>query len=294
MSRLQANLLLLLAALIWGTAFAAQRFGTESIGPVTFTGLRFLLGGLAVLPLALRQWGDRRRAGRAPGPGLFAAAGLTGCVLFTAALLQQYGIAGTSLANAGFLTALYVPLVPVLALALGLARPHWSVWPAGLGCLAGTYLLGGGDLTALSAGDLWVIASAGFWAAHVLLIEATVGRSGAPLVVAATQFLVCAALGLGAGLAVETTSLAALAEAAPSIAYAGLISVGIAFTLQAVAQRHTPASDAAILLSAETVFAALAGAVVLGERLSPLGLAGCGVILTSILAVQLVPLRRAA
>lgn len=293
MKRAHANGLLLVAALIWGTAFVAQQTGMRDVGPFVFTGSRFLFGAVIVAPLAL--W-ELRRLGRR---GIFMdardllASAVLGGVLFLGAALQQIGIMSTTVSNAGFLTALYVPLVPIAGALLLRERSHWSVWPASLGCLAGTYLLGGGSLSALSVGDLWVIASALFWAAHVMLVGRVAARKGASVTVAMLQFVVVGVLGVAVGLAVEDVSVGALERALPSIAYAGILSVGVGFTLQVVAQRHTPAADAAILLSCETLFAALAGRLALGETMTPAQMSGGGLIFACVLAVQILPLWRA-
>ncbi|BAL23921.1 DMT family transporter [Azoarcus sp. KH32C] len=292
MRRAQANALLLVAALIWGTAFVAQQAGMRDVGPFTFTGVRFLFGVVIVAPLA---WWELRRLARS-GVRLDARDLIGGCllgaVLFLGAAFQQIGVGGTTVSNAGFLTVLYVPIVPVASALLLRERLHWSVWPASFGCLAGTWMLGGGALSALSVGDLWVIASAVFWAAHVLLVGRLATRKGAPIAVAMLQFLVCGLLGLAVGAAGEVVSTDALVRALPSITYAGVLSVGLGFTLQVVAQRHTQAADAAILLSCETLFAALAGRVVLGESMSVEQMAGGALIFACVMAVQLLPLLR--
>lgn len=290
MARWQAGLLLLFASLIWGSTFTAQHLAMEHIGPILYTGARFLLGALVVLPFALSQAGRKTRTEgwRLGGRDVLGIA-CTGAALFTGALLQQKGIMGTSVSNAGFLTALYVPLTPVIALAVLRQAPHWAVWPAAAACTAGAYVLAGGNLSAIREGDGWIMAGAVFWAMHVLLVGAMARRTGAPFVVASGQFFVCAALGLAWGAATETWTAAGLVAAIPTTAYAGLLSVGVGFTLQVVAQRHTPAPDAAIILSMETVFAALTGMIVLGERLGPVELGGCAMILAGALAVELLP-----
>ncbi len=287
MTRLQADSLLLVVALIWGSAFVAQNLGMASIGPYAFTGARFLLGALVVLPLA---WRERRRATQALGKrDLGIIAGLGG-LLFLGAAFQQIGIAATTVTNAGFLTALYVPLVPFLMWSVRRDPPHWSVWPASLGCLFGTWLLTGAGRLDINSGDLWVIASALFWAVHLLYIGHVADRLAAPFTVACGQFFVVGVAGMGAAVVAEPLSLAAFSAAGAAILYTGLFSVGIAFTGQVVGQRCTPPADAAIILSSETVFAALFGAWLLGERLTPTAFAGCALILFSVLAVQLLPL----
>ena len=290
MSRLQADLLLLLVALIWGSAFVAQNLGMASVGPYAFTGARFLLGALIVLPLAWRE--RRRRPADLPSLGWrdAAAIGLLGVLLFLGAAFQQIGIISTTVTNAGFLTALYVPLVPILVCLVHRDTPHWSVWPAGIGCVVGTWLLTGAGNIAINRGDLWIIASTGFWAMHVLLVGRIADRLAAPFTVACGQFLFVAVAGWAVAGVCEPVSLADLSAAGGAILYTGVLSVGIAFTGQVVGQRHTPPADAAIILSAETVFAALFGAWWLGERLTTTGLIGCALILCCILAVQLLPL----
>ena len=290
MSRLQANFLLLIAALIWGTTFVAQQVVLDNLGPFLYTGLRFLLGALIIVPMALREYvrlADREI--RLDGADWLAGISLGG-LLFGGIILQQIGIGETTVTNAGFLTALYVPLVPLLAWLLHRHRPHWLTWPAVSCSLFGTWLLAGGELNELSSGDWWVIASTFFWGLHVLYVGRVAARKGTPILVALTQFLVCGSLALIWGLLTEPLSGERLLAALPAILYGGVLSVGVGFTLQVVAQRHTGAADAAVLLSSETLFAGLAGALVLGERLAPLQLAGCALIFTSILAVQLLPL----
>ncbi len=286
MSRGFANVLLLIAALIWGTTFVAQQLGMAGVGPLMFTGVRFLLGALVILPLALRERTRLADRGiRLEGSDLLAACGL-GVLLCLGVVLQQIGIAGTSVSNAGFLTALYVPLVPLLGWVIHRQVPHLSLWPAALGCFVGTFLLGGGTFTDFNAGDFWVISSTLFWAAHVLWVGRVAARKGTPILVAFTQFVVCGLLATGAGLALEATTLTGLQTALPTILYGGLLSVGIGFTLQVVAQRHTRPAEAAILLSSEVLFAALAGALYLGERLAPIQLAGGVLIFACIVGVQ--------
>jgi drug/metabolite transporter (DMT)-like permease len=290
MSRIQANLLLTLAAMIWGSAFVVQQIGTGDLGTISFTGARFLLGACVVLPFALRQY---RKVTREDRPferrdwvGLFA----TGLVLCTAAVLQQHGILRTTVANAGFLTALYVPLVPIIGLAALRRRVHWSVWPASIGSLVGTYVMSGAEGLDFRIGDLWVISSTVFWAVHVILVGIMASRTRAPLVVAVCQFTVCGLAGLAVGGVVEGPQLDDFIGAAGGILYVGIFSVGMAFTLQVVGQRFTPAADAAIILSSETVFAAMAGVIFLGEHLSTVRMTGAGLILCSILAVELLPM----
>lgn len=292
MNRIQANLVLGLAAMIWGSSFVVQQIGTGGMGTISFTGARFLVGALVVLPLGLRQL---KRVRHDHGPlGLMTWLGiaLTGAVLLIAAALQQHGILRTSVSNSGFLTALYVPMVPVLGLLFLRRKVHMVIWPASICCFIGTYILSGGGEVDLMVGDLWVISSTLFWATHVILVGIMATRTQAPLVVATFQFLVCGILGLVFGGIFEPVDLLQVRAAVWGILYIGLFSVAAAFTLQVVGQRFTPAADAAIVLSSETVFAAMGGMIFLGERLSLFQLSGAALILCSILAVELIPLTR--
>lgn len=290
MSRIQANLLLTLVALIWGSAFVAQNRAMADVGPLLFTGVRFLVGSLVVLPLAVMEWRRLGREGR-PLSGVDGGhiAGL-GLLMMLGAVMQQIGIQFTSVTNAGFLTAVYVPLVPVLAWLLLRHVAHWSVWPAAAGCLVGAFLLSGAHELRIGLGDLWVLASAVPWAVHVLMVGRWADRMSAPFLVASGQFAVCGVLSLIAAAFMEPLRWQGVLAAAGPIAYTGVLSVGVAFTAQVVAQRYAHAADAAIILSSETLFAAAFGFVLLGERLDATGLFGCGLMLACILLVQLTPL----
>ena len=299
MTRIQANFLLLAVALIWGSAFVAQAHGTEHLGSFTFTGIRFLLGVCVVAPLALR---DLRLIARRPPRGLpsgrtvkpaqrdMAGVLMLGLLLALGAVFQQIGITGTTVTNAGFLTALYVPLVPLISWLLMRSRPHWSVWPASAGCLVGTWMLSGAGSLSLGVGDAWVIASSLFWALHVIFVGRVADRLAAPFLVACGQFLVAGVACMIWAALTETIILAAIREAMVPILYTGIISVGFAYTGQVVAQRYADAADAAIILSAETLFAALFGFLLMGDRLGAMGATGCALIFVCIIAVQLLPL----
>jgi drug/metabolite transporter (DMT)-like permease len=297
MGRWQANGLMLLAAVIWGSAFVGQVKGMDGVGPLAFTGLRFLLGAAVVAPLAWGEWRRLKASGRTPGAREWRHVGLLGGLLTAGVVMQQIGLTTTSVTNAGFLTALYVPLVPLIAWLIHRESPDWTIWPAALGCLVGTWLLaGGGSLASLDvgSGDVWVIASSLPWAFHVLWVGRVANRMHGAYLLACAQFLVCGVLATVLGLALEPLSWQGIRVAASAIAYTGIVSVGVAYTLQVVGQRHSPPADAAILLSSETLFAALFGAWLMGDRLGPAGLAGCATILASILLVQLHPLLAAA
>ena len=287
MTRLRADFLLLFTALVWGAAFVGQATAMTHMGPLFFTGLRFFLAMLAVLPFAYLE--SRREA-----PLLKSHLGpmvVLGIVFFLAGAIQQVGLTVTSVTNAGFLTALYVVLVPAVAFIALKAKLPRIVWPAAALSLSGTWALGGG-LQGLNWGDGIMLISALFWAIQMLLIGSLAVRSGRPVTMAAIQFGVTALLGLLVGFLFETPSLTGALAAWKELAFTGFISGGLAFTLQMVAQRYTPPSDAAIIMSGEALFAALFGALLLGERLAPLGWLGCAFILIAVIMVQLAPIWR--
>ena len=294
LTRARSNLLLLVVALIWGSAFVAQAIGTRSLGPFTFTGLRFALGALVVAPFAWREWHQLRSRGRQPRPRDVAHIAGLGTLLFLGSAMQQIGMLTTSVTNAGFLTALYIPLVPVFGWIALRHVPHWTTWLAAAGCMVGTWLLTGGGSTAglfnFKTGDWWVIASSLPWAAHVMLVGRAANRLHGAMLVACGQFIACSVLALVLGAATEPVTANGAWQALGAIAYTGILSVGLGFTLQVVAQRHTRAADSAIVLSSETVFAAAFGAIFMGDRIGATGLAGCALILGCVLMVQLQPL----
>ncbi len=295
---LRTDALLLLTAAIWGFAFVAQRLGNQHVGPFTYNGVRFALGALSLLPLIALQGRGRRgqpaaAAAAVPAPiGLLAAGLLAGPVLFLAANLQQLGMVTTGAGKAGFITGLYVVLVPVSGLLWGQrsGRAHW----VGVAfALAGLYLLSVTGRFTIARGDLLVLLSAVCWTAHVQILGWLSPRVD-PIRLSALQFAVCAALSLAVALASEPIRLAGLGQALLPILYGGIGSVGVAYTLQVVAQRSAHPAHAAILLSMESVFAVLGGALILAERLSPRGLLGCALMLAGMLLSQLSLIRRPA
>lgn len=290
MNRTASNGLMLITALIWGTTFVAQQLGMKDVGPFTFTAARFLIGALFVVPLAWREYTRVTALGvRVHGRDVLSWVGL-GTLLFLGAILQQIGLMSTSVSNASFLTALYVPMVPLLAWFVDRRRPHLSVWPATIGSVVGTFFLSGGSISQISTGDWWVLASTIFWAGHVLWVGRLAEKKGLPILVALTQFVACGLLALLLAVFSEPVTVQGLQSALPAILYGGVLSVGVAFTLQVVAQRHTRPADAAVLLSSEILFAAIAAVVYLGETISTTQIVGGLIIFSSVLAVQLLPM----
>lgn len=285
MTRLRADLLLLLTAMIWGTAFIAQKTGMDGIGPMTFVGARFALSFLFVLPFIRGEMKTRaplRKSDFMPTVWL--------CLVFMAGVfLQHFGIVYTTVTNAGFLTGLYVIFVPFCSWILFRHRPTLIVSLSCALAIYGVWLLNGASLSSFTPGDWLVIGCAFFFALHLVLTGLIVGRTQRPLTFVAIQYGVCAVMGLTLGFLIEGITWDALQQNMTQIAYAGIISGGIAYTLQAVAQQYTPSTDAAIILSSEALFAALAGAWLMGDRLGWVGWVGCGFILGAILLIELGP-----
>lgn len=286
MTRVQANLLLLLAGAIWGASFIAQSTAMKTLGPIWFIGLRFAVATLVALPFAL--W-EKSRANGPLKPNDIGGFILTGLALFAAAAFQQVGLLTTTVTNSGFLTGLYVVFTPILTVLLLRRRPHWVIWPAALLASFGIFLLSGGTFAALTLGDLLTIVCAVLWSVQMICVGVFSGRSGRPVALSLIQFSVCAVLGCAAGFLFEPISLAAIRGALPEILYAGFFSSGMAFIFQNVAQRYTTAPQAAIFLSSEALFAALFGVLLLGETISTAGYIGCAIIFVAMLAVELLP-----
>lgn len=286
MTRLQANLCLLLAGAIWGGGFVVQSSAMKSLGPLWFIGLRFLVATAAVAPFA---WREAKRAATPVTPRTYAAFTAIGFALFAGAVTQQIGLLTTTVTNSGFLTGLYVIMVPILTVLVLRRAPHWIVWPGAILALVGIFLLSGGSLTRLSYGDGMTIVCAFFWSIQVFLIGIFASQSGRPLMLSVWQFAVTGICATIAAIILEPISWLAVANAGLEIAYAGVFSSGLAFSLQVIGQRYTTAPQAAIFLSSEALFAATFGALILGETITPIGYVGCGVIFLAMLLVEIVP-----
>lgn len=286
MSRPLAALMLLACTMLWGFAFVAQKSAMESMGPLTFAGVRYLLGGLLVLPLAL--W-ERRRRPAPLGPTQWALIIAMSLVFFIGSWLQQTGLATTTATNAGFLTGLYVFFVPLLGFLIFRSRPHPIIFAGVPLALIGIYYLNGGGLDSFNGGDGLIVISAVFWAMHVILLGHIARATGLPIFVSAVSFLFAGAVALGFAFIIETPTLAGIGAGWLEIAYAGILSTAVAFTFQAIGQQYVPPANAAIILSAESLFAAIGGALLLGDRLPPIGYAGATLIFAAIVAVEAIP-----
>jgi drug/metabolite transporter (DMT)-like permease len=286
MTRIQANLLLLLAAAIWGGGFVAQSTAMKSIGPFWFIGLRFAIAAITVLPFMLLE---ARRAETRTSPRHMKLYGLIGLALFGGAATQQLGLQTTTVTNSSFITGLYVVIVPIIAVVFLRRSPHWIVWPGAIMAATGIYLLSGGELSALSRGDLLTVVCAVFWAGQITLAGIAVSETGRALTLSTTQFAVTAVCALAVAIVTEPISWEAIRAAAPEILYVGIFASGVAFSLQIIGQRYTTSSQAAIFLSSEALFGASLGALMLGETIPALGYAGCALMFFAMLLVEIVP-----
>lgn len=284
---LRADVLMLITAVIWGAAFVAQSSGMDHIGPFLYSGLRFALGSLCLLPLVLR----RTPADRHPAPllnrGLLLGGVLMGLALTLGINLQQVGLMFTSVTNAGFITGLYVIVVPLLGLLIG-HKTGLGTWLGAVLAVVGMFLLTVSDSFHVASGDWLQLIGAFVWGAHVILVGVFASRHD-PIRLAFLQFATCSAVSLILALCLEPIHWNAIVAAGPAILYGGVIAVGIGYTLQVIAQRDAIASHAAIILSLEAVFAAIAGAWLLDESLQLRGYFGCALMLSGMLVAQLWP-----
>ena len=285
--QLFSNICLIVAALIWGTAFVAQTTGMEHIGPLTFTNLRFLIGGLIVLPLAIKEIPNFKKS---LNKRLIIIILLTGLSLLMGTYLQQYALQYTKIGNAAFLTILYVPFVPIISRFILKKRIHWSIWVSVSICLVGSYYLTVGNSFEAQFADFLVVVCAIFFALHCILIDEYFEIVNAPFTLATSQFLLCFLYSLPFVFLFEDPSLKGIYMELFELLYVGVMSSGIAYTLQIFGQRYVKPSTAAITFSLEGVFGSLAAWIILSQMLTTIQIFGCFLILLGVLTAQLIPL----
>jgi drug/metabolite transporter (DMT)-like permease len=313
-STIRSDLLLLLAAVIWGFAFVAQRMGMDHIGPFMFNAIRFALGAGVMLGVikGMGAWGHGGmgawRLGSVEAGDLQPTTNdqrlttddlrpttsdqrpttiygiLLGLILFAGATFQQAGLVYTTAGNAGFITGLYVILVPVFGIFSG-QKAGVNLWGGAIIATVGLYFLSVTESLTMSKGDVLVLIGAVFWAIHVLYTGWLSPRTSA-LRLAATQYIVCALLSLFSALIFESNTFTGIYNAAIPLLYGGLLSVGIAFTLQIVGQKKAPPAHAAIILSLEAVFAVIGGVIILSETMTDRKWLGCSLMLAGMLLAQ--------
>ena len=282
--------MLILTAMIWGFAFVAQRVGAESLGAFYFNGIRFALGAISLFPVILIF--EREKIDKAKLKRTVFAACIGGTVLFIAAALQQFGIEITqSAGKAGFITGLYTVLVPVISFVVYKKKNSIGVWIGAVLAVIGLFLLSVNESFSIGLGDLVLFIGAIFWAVHILVVDRFIGEIS-PLKFASIQFAVCAILNLTCAVMFESFDMEAISTALVPLLYGGLASVGIAYTLQIIAQKNTDPTLAAMVFSLESVFSAIGGALILNEKMSTRGYIGCVLIFGGIIISQLKPYKK--
>lgn len=286
-SRIRADIILLLASLFWGIGFSAQRVGVVHLDPNFFNGLRFLLAGLVLTPVIICRWQKILPINLKAIWGTI----LAGVVLFGASSLQSMGVRYTTAANAGFITGLYVVIIPVI-LSIFLKRPPGkSIWLAAFVAAIGLFLLSTGGNIRLNSGDALVLGSAFFWGLHVLIIGWLVKFTDVYFL-GTLQFYICGLLNLLISInAPGRGNMVDVIHIWYAIVYNGIFSVAFGFTLQAVGQEVAPPADAAIILCMESVFSAFFGWILLGENLTLIQILGCVLMFIGMTLAQIDPFR---
>ena len=281
----------LLCTFIWGTTFIAQDTGMDDIGPFTFNSVRFFVGFLAIIPLALIFEAKKlKKEFRFDLKTFVILSFLIGLSLFLGSALQQVALLYTDVANAAFFTIFYVPMVPIIIFIFKKDFLHWSVWPSVILCLIGGYLLTNFQDATVRLGDTLVVLGALFWSTHIIFTGMIVKKYNLPLTIGAIQTLLVALFSFIIGLFSEEFVLDNILNEIDSILYAGILSGGFAFVLQIYAQRNITPAPAAIIFSLEGVFATIAAWFILNQILGINNLLGCFFILSGVLLSQLVPL----
>ena len=273
-----STLLLLMVAFIWGTAFVAQTTGMKSMGPVTFTGFRLLLGGLVLLPFTYFYFNNKSLNFEKIRILI-----LMSFALLIGALFQQVALIYTNVANVAFLTALYVPIVPFIYFVILKKPVSKYIIFASILCITGVWFLSKNELEFGSYGDLLSIIGAFFWSFHIILIFKASELNIEPVITAAFHIFFAGLIGMVLAFLIENPNFIDVKNGAFELIYTGILSIGLGFTLQTIAQKHLPPTNVAILLSMESVFASIAAFILLGQILKTNSLIGCTLILLGVI-----------
>ena len=286
---IRADLLMLLAAAIWGFAFVAQREGMETMGPFLFNTARFFIGTVFLFPIVwyISKNNKTPTDKETSTKKLLFAGTVAGLFLFIASSFQQVGIQYTTAGKAGFITGLYIFFVPLIGIFFG-QKTGSGTWLGAFIAVIGLYLLSINEDFSIARGDLLQLICAVFFAAHVLVIGYVAKRMD-PLKLSLIQYLVSGVLSFFIAIAIEVITWQMIVDTAIPLLYAGIMSIGVGYTLQVVAQQHAKSSHAAIILGLEGAFAVLGGWLILDENLSTRGLIGCGLMLSGMFLSQLLP-----
>jgi len=278
LTRFQSDLILLFTAFVWGSGFIAQRIAAPNVSIFFFNGGRFLLGAILLLPFIKFKL-------NIPKKEIFKVS-IAGALLFLAGAFQQAGMKTTTAGNAGFITGLYVVIVPIFLFLFWRQKQTWNIWVSAIMAVVGMLLLSTGGKIRLAHGDVMEFIGALLWALHVIVVGLSV-KNLHPLHFAIGQFLFCSLLNIFSGLIIEPASINSVNELWWTIIYNGIASVAIGFTLQGIGQKNAPATDAALILSMEAVFAAILGYLFLQERFTQIQLIGCFLVMLAIFLSQL-------
>ena len=289
MSHMKANFLMLIASLIWGTAFVSQTTGMGFIGPFTFSFARFFLAALTVLPLALyfekQNFEIFFKNKNFIYLSLFAGLGLFGGMG-----LQQYALLKSQIANASFLSTLYVPIVSLISRFIFKSRLHWIVWIAVLLCIYGSYLLSANQALEIQRSDSLLFIAAVCFAIHIILIDVFMKQFYSPFTFGFIQYAVVFLCSTILAFSFETPTLANIKLEWFELIYTGVASAGIGYTLQIIAQSKASPAPAAIILSMESVFGTIAGWILINQVLDTNKILGCIAIFIGVIIVQLIPI----
>ena len=289
LKRFKGSIMLLAAALIWGTAFVAQSSGMKYVEPFTYNSVRTLLGGTVLIPviISFRKFDkSSSRTEKSSSKSSVIGGICCGIVLFTASSFQQLGISMTTAGKAGFITALYVVIVPLIGILLG-KRSGLKTWLCVLMAIVGFYMLSASDRSSISKGDIYVLISAFFYALHIIIIDYFNSKKADGMIMSCIQFFTAGSIMLICMIAFESPSLVNISAAKYTILYTGIMSCAVAYTLQIIGQRYTKPAAATLIMSLESVFAALSGWLILSEQLSIKELSGCFLVLIAVIAAQL-------
>jgi len=290
MSKSVALFSALLCTFIWGTTFIAQDTGMDTIGPLTFNAVRFMVGFISIIPIAFIFESKKIVNEINNNKKLFLKLSFwIGLFLFLGTFLQQAALLYTDVANAAFFTVFYVPMVPIILFMFYSKKIHWSIWPSVFLCVAGVYLLTDFTDATVRFGDGLVILCALFWALHIIFIGKFTQNFNIPLFFGALQGLIVSLFSFLFAIFFEDISFANILNESASIIYAGVLSGGIAFTLQIYAQKKISPAPSAIIFSLEGVFAAIAAWIILDQVLGLNNLIGCFLILIGVIISQILP-----
>lgn len=285
--RLTANIMLVLTALIWGFAFVAQSQASDHIGSFTFNGIRFMMGAVSLIPVILiferKGIADREKVMLSIKYGI-----ITGTVLFCASTLQQFGVVYMENdSKAGFITGMYTVIVPIYGMMMG-KKTSYNTWIGAFLAVIGLCLVSVAGVDRIEVGDIICFIGAFFWALHIVVIDKYVSKVN-PIMYSSVQFFTCSVINLLLMFVFESDvfSMSAISSAGISILYAGIMSSGVAYTLQVLGQKYSKPTESAIIFSLESVFASLGCWMILGHKLSAISICGCVIIFAGIILSQL-------